>query len=66
MSKVNTALEVEAVDALRNIATALGDLDFDRELTVELGTETHNLISWLGDSLESIADTLKKIEAKMK
>ena len=63
---------VEVINALDRIA--------DNNTKVEFDTETYNLISWLGDSLdtialrniaisstlEDIANTLKKMEAKMK
>lgn len=52
----------------------------DQKTTVQLDTDDYNLISWLGESLdtialrhiaisstlEDIANTLKKMEAKMK
>jgi hypothetical protein len=48
---------VEIINAIDRIA--------DNNTKVEFDTETYNLISWLGESLDSIANTLKKIEAKM-
>ncbi len=59
--KENKMLEeklVEIVNAIDNLT--------DNDTTIEFNVETHNLISWLGESLDSIANTLKKIEAKMK
>ena len=59
--KENKMLEenlVEVVNAIDRIA--------DNDTTIEFNVETYNLISWLGESLDSIANTLKKIEAKMK
>ena len=63
---METAHQVETLEALKGIARALGDLECDPRSTVEFGTETHNLIAWLGESLDSIAKTLEKIESKMK
>jgi hypothetical protein len=62
---MNTAHEVETLEALQGIARALADLECDKTATIEFDTETYNLISWLGESLQSIANTLKKIEEKM-
>ena len=59
--KENKMLEenlVEIVNAIDRIA--------DNDTTIEFNVDTHNLISWLGESLDSIANTLKNIEAKMK
>ena len=61
---MNTAHEVETLEALQNIARALGDLECDKRSTVEFGTETYNLVSWLGESLDSIAKSLEKIANK--
>lgn len=66
--KLNTAHEVETLDTLKNLVDAVRDLDLDSDTrrTVEFNTDTYNLISWLGESLDSIAESLKKIEAKIK
>jgi len=61
---MNTAHEVETLEALQGIARALADLECDKRSTVEFGTETYNLISWLGESLDSIAKNLEKIANK--
>ena len=61
---MNTAHEVETLEALQEIARALGDLECDKTSTVEFGTETYNLVSWLGESLDSIAKSLEKIANK--
>jgi hypothetical protein len=62
--KTYPAIEVETMEAISNIARALGDLECDRRNTIEFGTETYNLISWLGESLDSIAKNLEKIANK--
>jgi hypothetical protein len=59
-----TAHEVETLDALQTIARSLSDLECDKRSEVEFGTETYNLISWLGESLDSIAKSLEKIANK--
>ena len=61
---MQTAHEVETLEALQGIARALADLEGDKRSTVEFGTETYNLISWLGESLDSIAKSLEKIANK--
>ena len=61
---MQTAHEVETLEALQGIARSLGDLECDPRSTVEFGTETYNLISWLGESLDSIAKSLEKIANK--
>ena len=61
---MNTALEVETLEALERIARALDDLEGDRRSKIEVDTETYNLVSWLGESLDSIAKSLEKIANK--
>ena len=60
----HTAHEIETLEALQSIARSLGDLECDKTSTIEFGTETYNLISWLGESLDSIAKNLEKIANK--
>jgi hypothetical protein len=63
-----TAHEVETLDTLKNLVDAIRELDLDSssKRTVDFDVDTHNLISWLGESLDSIAKSLEKIEAKIK
>jgi len=61
---MNTAHEVETLEALQSIARALDDLEGDRRSKIEVDTETYNLVSWLGESLDSIAKSLEKIANK--
>ena len=63
---MNTAHEVETLDTLKNLVKAVKELDLDSDSgrTVEFGTDTYNLISWLGESLDSIAKNLEKIANK--
>ena len=61
---MKTAHDVEALEALQTIAQCLGDIECDKTATIEFGTETYNLISWLGESLDSIAKSMEKIANK--
>jgi len=67
---MQTAHEVETLDTLKNLVEAIRDLDLDLDSdtrrTVSLETDTYNMFAWLGESLDSIAKTLEKIENKMK
>lgn len=56
----------ETNEYLQQISRSLADLECDRRNRIEFDTDTYNLISWLGESLDNIAKTLEKIEAKMK
>lgn len=49
------------VEAIDSVASELSD-----NSEIRLSTDDYNLVSYLGEQLESIANTLKKIEAKMK
>ena len=66
MAKIQTAHEVETLEALQSIARALGDIECDSRPTVSFEIDTHNMFSWMGEQLFEIAETLKKIEQKMK
>jgi hypothetical protein len=65
---MQTAHEVETLDTLKNLVEAIRNLDLDSDTrrTVSLETDTYNMFAWLGESLDSIAKTLEKIENKMK
>lgn len=61
-----TAHQVETLDALNNLVEAVRGIEVSSNNKIDFDTDAYNLISWLGENLESIADSLKKIEAKMK
>jgi uncharacterized protein YoxC len=49
------------VTAIEEVGGAIGD-----NSTVEFSVDDYNMLSSIGENLESIANTLKKIEAKIK
>jgi hypothetical protein len=49
------------VTAIEEVGGAIGD-----NSTVEFSVDDYNMLSLIGENLESIANTLKKIEAKIK
>jgi hypothetical protein len=51
---------------LNELIQAVENISLETDSDVSLSTEDYNLISWLGESLDSIANSLKQIEAKMK
>lgn len=51
---------------LNELIQAVENITLETDSSVRLSTDDYNLISWLGESLHSIAESLKNIEAKMK
>ena len=49
------------VTAIEEVGGAIGD-----NSTVEFSVDDYNMLSLISENLESIANTLKKIEAKIK